>query len=108
MLVAAGAKRIYPGMMNMPILEGSRDVQRLIDARPAPGDFMLISYHPLGTAKMGRDPRTSVVDLNQECHDVKDLHIVDGSSIPGAPAVNPQITIMAFATRAAERIHEAL
>jgi choline dehydrogenase-like flavoprotein len=108
MLTAAGAKKVYPGMMNMPVLEGPDDVQRLIDADPKPGDFILISYHPLGTAKMGRDPKSSVVDLWQESHDVKDLHIVDGSSIPGAPAVNPQITIMAFATRAAERIHDAL
>jgi choline dehydrogenase-like flavoprotein len=108
MLVAAGAKTLYPGMTSMPILESPRDVQRLVEAAPGPGDFILISYHPLGTAKMGRDPKTSVVDLHQESHEVKNLHIVDGSSIPGAPAVNPQITIMAFATRAAERIHEGL
>lgn len=108
MLVAAGAKKIYPGMMSMPLLEGPGDVQRFIDASPNPADLMLISYHPLGTAMMGRDPKTSVVDLNQEAHEVKDLYIVDGSSIPGAPSVNPQLTIMAFATRAAEHIHAAL
>jgi len=108
MLVAAGAKKVFPGMSKMPMLESPADVQRLIDLKPAPGDFILISFHPLGSAKMGRDPRTSVVDLYQESHDVKDLHIVDGSSVPGAPAVNPQITIMAFATRAAEHIHAQL
>ena len=57
---------------------------------------------------MGRDRSDSVVGLEQESHDVENLFIVDGSSIPGAPAVNPQITIMAFATRAAEHIHARL
>jgi hypothetical protein len=81
MLVAAGARKVYPGMMNMPVLEGPADFQRLIDARPKAGDFILISYHPLGTAKMGRDPRTSVVDLYQESHDVKNLHLIDGARL---------------------------
>jgi choline dehydrogenase-like flavoprotein len=108
MFIAAGAKKLYPGMTTFPVLESPRDLDRLIQARPKARDFTLVSYHPLGTAKMGKDPRTSVVDLHQESHDVRDLFIVDGSSIPGAPAVNPQITIMAYATRAAEHIHARL
>jgi choline dehydrogenase-like flavoprotein len=65
---------------------------------------MWTSYHPLGTCKMGLDPRTSVVGLDHEAHDVPGLFIVDGSTVPGPLGVNPQITIMAMATRAAVRI----
>ncbi|RLB46315.1 MAG: hypothetical protein DRJ42_27940 [Deltaproteobacteria bacterium] len=108
LLVAAGAKKFYPGLIAMPVLDAETGLQKLINADPGPGDFVVLSYHPLGTAKMGRDRKTSVVDLHQESHEVKGLYIVDGSSIPGAPVVNPQLTIMAFATRAAEHIHAAL
>ncbi len=108
MLFAAGAKRLYPGMMSRPEIDGPDELSRLTEMQPRANDFILISFHPLNTCKMGEDPRDSVVNLEQESHDVKNLFIVDGSSIPGAPAVNPQITIMAFATRAAEHVHARL
>ncbi len=57
---------------------------------------------------MGRDPKTSVVDLDHACHDVPGLFVVDGSTVRGPIGVNPQLTIMATATRAAERIAERI
>jgi choline dehydrogenase-like flavoprotein len=57
---------------------------------------------------MGKDPSTSVVGLDHQVHDVPGLYVVDGSTVPSAPGVNPQITIMALATRAAEKIAERL
>lgn len=105
---AAGAKRFYPLVLSSPVLETEREIQRFRETPIAARDYFLTSFHPLGTCKMGRDPKTSVVNLQQETHDVQNLYIVDGSSVPGAPAVNPQITIMAVATRAAEGIAERL
>ena len=67
-------------------------------------DPFLTSFHPMGTCRMGSDPATSVVDLDHESHDLPGLFIVDGSTLPGPPSVNPQLTIMAIASRAAERI----
>jgi choline dehydrogenase-like flavoprotein len=104
MALAAGATRLFPASMKMPILEGPADWARFRKARLGPGDVMWTSYHPLGTCKMGLDPRTSVVGLDHETHDVPGLFIVDGSTVPGPLGVNPQITIMAMATRAATRI----
>jgi choline dehydrogenase-like flavoprotein len=53
---------------------------------------------------MGHDPKTSVIGLNHETHDVKSLFVVDGSAVRGPIGVNPQITIMAMAVRAADQI----
>jgi choline dehydrogenase-like flavoprotein len=50
---------------------------------------------------MGRNPNTSVVAPDHQAHELPGLYIVDGASVPSSPAVNPQITIMALASRAA-------
>ena len=60
------------------------------------------------SAWMGADPRRSVVGPDHAVHDVRDLYVTDGSSAPSSLAVNPQLTIMAMATRAAERIGRRL
>jgi choline dehydrogenase-like flavoprotein len=60
--------------------------------------------HELGGARMGSDPRTSVVDGNCVTHDVRNLYVVDGSVFPSASEKNPTHTIMALAARAAEHI----
>jgi choline dehydrogenase-like flavoprotein len=60
--------------------------------------------HLMGTARMGKDPKRSVVNANNQAHDVKNLFIVDGSSFTTAAGVNPTSTIMALALRAADKI----
>jgi choline dehydrogenase-like flavoprotein len=108
MCLAAGAKTLFPVVFGVDPIESPADFARFRRSRPAPADFSWLSYHPLGTCKMGRDPRASVVDLDHQAHDVPGLYIVDGSTVPGPLGVNPQLTIMAWATRAAERITEHL
>jgi len=108
MCLAAGAKELYPVMISSPILEGRREFDAFRRAKTAAGDYVWLSYHPLGTCKMGTDPATSVVGIDHQTHDVAGLFIVDGSTVPGPLGVNPQLTIMAMATRAAERIDERL
>ncbi len=108
MCLAAGAKKLYPVTLSTPILENKREFEAFRRTRQAPGDFVWLSYHPLGTCKMGHDPRTSVVGLDHQTHDVRGLYIVDGSTVPGPLGVNPQLTIMAMATRAASLISARL
>jgi len=59
-------------------------------------------WHILGTATMGDDPETSVVDQWGRAHDVPNLIIVDGSTWPTSSGMNPTPTIAAFSLRAAE------
>jgi len=104
MALASGAKHLYPLAVGRPPIEGADGLARYRKEKFGPSDFVWTSYHPLGTCRMGKDPRTSVVGLDHEAHDVKDLYVVDGSTVRGPIGVNPQLTIMAMATRAAERI----
>ncbi|OLB67833.1 MAG: hypothetical protein AUI09_02065 [Gemmatimonadetes bacterium 13_2_20CM_2_66_5] len=62
------------------------------------------SIHELGTARMGTDPKTSVLNQFQQSHDVKNLFVVDGSSHVSASCQNPTWTIMALAWRSCEHL----
>ncbi len=60
------------------------------------------SIHELGTARMGSDPKTSVLNQYQQSHDVKNLFVVDGSSHVSAGCQNPTWTIMALCWRSCD------
>jgi choline dehydrogenase-like flavoprotein len=62
------------------------------------------SSHYLGTCRMGKDPRTSVVDPWCRSHDVPNLFVGDGSVFVTGGAANPALTISALATRTADGI----
>jgi choline dehydrogenase-like flavoprotein len=80
------------------------DAARVMEAAGA--DRLLFNdgnHHVLGTCRMGVDPATSVVDRDCRAHDMDNLWICDGSVFPTVGAVNPSLTIQAFATRTARR-----
>lgn len=60
----------------------------------------------MGTDCMGDEPASSVVDRFNQAHDVPNLYIADGSSLPTGAGVNPTSTIQALAARCAEHIWE--
>jgi choline dehydrogenase-like flavoprotein len=64
--------------------------------------------HQNGTCRFGRDPKTSVLDVNCKAHDLDNLYVVDGSFFPSSSAVNPALTIMANALRIGEHLRERL
>jgi choline dehydrogenase-like flavoprotein len=66
------------------------------------------SIHELGTARMGADPKTSVLNQFQQSHDVKNLLVVDGSSHVSASCQNPTWTIMALAWRSCDHLAEQM
>jgi choline dehydrogenase-like flavoprotein len=69
-----------------------------------PNRLTLFSAHQMGSARMGRDPGTSVAKPTGELHDTRGVWIGDTSAFPSAPGVNPMITCMALAMRTASRI----
>jgi choline dehydrogenase-like flavoprotein len=60
--------------------------------------------HQNGTARFGRDPKDSVLDVNCRAHEVDNLYVVDGAFFPSSSAVNPALTIMANALRVADHL----
>jgi choline dehydrogenase-like flavoprotein len=66
------------------------------------GSFLGMAIHEMGTARMGRDPKTSVLNSNNQVHDVKNVFVTDGSFMVSASCVNPSLTYMAMTARAAD------
>lgn len=60
--------------------------------------------HQCGTARMGADPRTSVVNADLRAHDLDNLWITDASVLPTSAGVNPSLTVAALALRAADHV----
>ncbi len=61
-----------------------------------------VGWHGVGTARMGSDPRTSVLDARCRVHGYENLYVVDSCSLPSPGAVNTGLTLMAMALRAAD------
>lgn len=85
MLKAAGFKDVHP-----------------FDTETGPG----LGIHEMGGARMGWNPRTSVVNKNNQLHDVTNVYITDGAFMTSASCVNPSLTYMAFTARAANHAAE--
>jgi len=70
----------------------------------APGRII----HELGTARMGNDPKTSVLNKYNQAHDVKNVFVTDGAAFVGAANQNPTLTILALTIRACEYLSEEM
>jgi choline dehydrogenase-like flavoprotein len=72
---------------------------RRIDEEPAPPGS---ANHECGTARMGRDPSTSVLDPYNQCWDAHGLYVTDAACFPSQGAQNPTLTILALTARACD------
>jgi len=61
-----------------------------------------LGIHEMGTARMGRDPKTSVLNAHNQAHDVPNLFVTDGACMASSSCVNPSITYMALTARACD------
>lgn len=71
---------------------------RMYDSNSWPG----LGIHEMGTARMGRDPKTSVLNGYNQMHDVKNVFVTDGACMTSAACVNPSLTYMALTARAVD------
>jgi choline dehydrogenase-like flavoprotein len=74
---------------------GAHDIEPFTSDNP-PG----LVIHEMGTVRMGRDPKTSVLNGNNQCWDVKNLFVTDGACMASTACQNPSITYMALTARA--------
>lgn len=82
---------------------GARDITTY-DSHLPPG----LCIHEMGGARMGRDPRTSVLNGWNQAHEVPNLFVTDGACMPSSANQNPSITYMALTARAAARAVELI
>jgi choline dehydrogenase-like flavoprotein len=61
-----------------------------------------LGIHEMGTARMGRDPKTSVLNANNQIHSVKNVYVTDGACMTSASCQNPSLTYMALTARAVD------
>lgn len=103
---AAGAREILLPVFGVRPIRAMEELRFLEDERIPARRFECVTFHPLGTARMGIDPATSVVKPTGETHDVDDLYVIDGSVFPSSIGVNSQMPIMAVATELAWGIRD--
>ena len=82
---------------------GAVDI-RTQNVMTAPGRII----HELGTARMGSDPQTSVLNKYNQTHDVKNVFVTDGAAFVGAANQNPTLTILALTIRACDYMTEEI
>jgi choline dehydrogenase-like flavoprotein len=68
------------------------------DSTEHPGE-RIFSVHDMGIARMGRDPKTSVLNEHNQMHDAKNVFITDGSCMPSSSCLEPSLTYMALTAR---------
>ena len=89
-------KQIQEDAVEMLESVGLKDVIGF-DNEHEPGN----GIHEMGTARMGRDPKTSVLNENNQMHAVKNVYVSDGACMTSSSCVNPSLTYMALSARAA-------
>lgn len=114
--LAAGAREVFlpvlTGLAHLGVRPGpygglDADQLRKLDFDRIPAHlFECASQHPLGTCRMGTSRDHAVVDESGRVFGLRQLYVVDGGVLPSSLGVNPQISIMAMATRLAWRMRE--
>ncbi len=112
-LEAAGAQRVFSAHSRWTCYEpGKGHLSRFLAAMDScgwgPGRCVFISFHIMGSARMGGSPARSACNPSGETWDVKDLYVGDGSTFPTASGVNPMISIEATAHLIARQLVERL
>jgi choline dehydrogenase-like flavoprotein len=100
--VAAGAKKVMPGIYGLPGVLDADSIDIILQASLDPRAYIGVLSHLFGGATMGADPQTSVCDPRGRVRGVEGLAVCDASIIPSTLGVNPQHTIMALARCVAE------
>ena len=92
----AMAKQMMADIVELLEAAGLQDVKGF-NREVTPGSVI----HEMGTARMGRDPKTSVLNAFNQVHAVPNVFVTDGSCMPSSPPQNPSLTYMALTARAA-------
>ncbi|MBI2388777.1 MAG: GMC family oxidoreductase [Deltaproteobacteria bacterium] len=96
-LLAAGAREVVVPAVPPLTIRREAEIERIDANVVRPHNIPLTAVHPMGTMRMGREPKTSVVRSTGEHHHVRGVFVADGSLFPTSLGGPPQISIYAFA-----------
>ncbi len=99
-----GASKVLLPFSDFHIAYEADELRQIERSQRSATTLDLFTVHLMGTCRMGSDPARSVVDLSGQLWDLPGCYVADASLFPTAVGVNPQVSIMALATRVAERL----
>jgi choline dehydrogenase-like flavoprotein len=102
----AGAKAVFTGLRGASPVASRHGLNELRRGDWGAASLTATGFHPMGTCRMGSDPNSTVVDQYGRLHGMRNLFLADASVFPSCLGVNPQVTIMAMATRTAYHVLE--
>jgi choline dehydrogenase-like flavoprotein len=105
---AAGAAECYTGHVRPFRATSTSGVVALDGWGYGPGEVGIISYHQMGTVRMGGDRQRHAADPDGRLWGLENVYVADSSLFPTASGVNPQITVYGMAMRVAERLRDRL
>jgi choline dehydrogenase-like flavoprotein len=95
-------KKMIPDMMvtaaEMMEASGAKNIKPFMHLDRVPG----FGIHELGVARMGKNPKTSILNQYQQAHDVSNLFVMDGAGFTSGACQNPTLTIMALTVRSTD------
>jgi choline dehydrogenase-like flavoprotein len=101
-------KKMIPDMAvtaaQMMEAAGAKNIRQFTFANRIPG----FGIHEMGTARMGSEPKTSVLNQYLQTHDISNLYVMDASSFVSGGCQNPTLTIMALAVRGCDYLMEEM
>jgi choline dehydrogenase-like flavoprotein len=106
MLLAAGAKEVYPCVFGLGKISSELEAVRWLDESLPRSSLSLTTVHAFSTCPMGERADSCAADSFGKVHGVENLFINDASMLPDSPGINPQGTIMALAHRNAQHFAE--
>ena len=107
MHLKAGAEYVHlGGVSRAPKITSEAMLDDVLASGLKPWHFTISAYHPLGTCRIAANPGNGVCDMDHQVFGVDGLYVMDGSAVPSSLGANPQVTIMALATRAAQKLAE--
>ena len=105
-LLAAGATQVITSHRKKTVIYSEDDLDLIESSGVGPTEINVASAHPQGGNRMGGKPEGAVVDSYSKVYGFENLFVCDASVFPTSLGVNPQLTVMALATRAAEHVGE--
>ncbi|MBX7190477.1 MAG: GMC family oxidoreductase [Sandaracinaceae bacterium] len=106
-LLAAGARDVMMPGVPPATIRTEAELEEITEERFHPHDVPLTAVHPMGSMRMGTDPRSSVVDATGRLHTMDNVWVTDGSLFPTSIGTPPQLSIYTFALKVARGLELA-